>query len=40
VRDFPNGVKIQVGALDRPGDAERLVKELQDKGIPAKHYQP
>lgn len=40
VRDFPNGVKIQVGALDRPGDAERLVKELQDKGIPAKHYLP
>lgn len=40
VRDFPNGVKIQVGALDRPGDAERLVKELQDKGIAAKHYQP
>jgi len=40
VRDFPNGVKIQMGALSDPKSAERLMKELQEKGVPAKYYQP
>ncbi|HLO50321.1 MAG TPA: hypothetical protein VK211_18035 [Kamptonema sp.] len=40
VRDFPNGVKIQMGALVDPKSAERLVKELQEKGVTAKYYQP
>lgn len=40
VREFPNGVKIQMGALEDPRAAERLVKELQEKGVAAKYYQP
>ncbi|MDF0555418.1 hypothetical protein [Kamptonema sp. UHCC 0994] len=40
VREFPNGVKIQMGALDNPRSAERLVKELQEKGVAARYYQP
>ncbi|OCR01013.1 hypothetical protein BCD67_06540 [Oscillatoriales cyanobacterium USR001] len=40
VREFPNGVKIQMGALADAKSAEQLVKELQEKGITAKYYQP
>jgi hypothetical protein len=39
VREFPNGVKIQMGALLDAKSAEQLVRELKEKGISAK-YQP
>jgi len=40
IREFPNGVKIQMGALVDAKSAEQLVKELREKGITAKYYQP
>lgn len=40
IREFPNGVKIQMGALADAKSAEQLVKELREKGITAKYYQP
>ncbi|MEG4120978.1 SPOR domain-containing protein [Microcoleus sp. N9_B4] len=40
VRNFSKGVKIQMGALNDPASAERLVKELQEKGVKPQYYQP
>ncbi|MEG5001885.1 SPOR domain-containing protein [Microcoleus sp. B4-D4] len=40
VRNFSKGVKIQMGALNDAASAERLVKELQAKGVKAQYYQP
>ncbi len=40
VRNFSKGVKIQMGALNDAASAERLVKELQAKGVRAQYYQP
>lgn len=40
VRNFASGVKIQMGALGDPASAKRLMKELREKGIAAKYYQP
>lgn len=40
VRNFSKGVKIQMGALNDAASAERLVKELQAKGVKPQYYQP
>ena len=40
VRNFSKGVKIQMGALNDAASAERLVKELQAKGVKVQYYQP
>ncbi|MEG4312978.1 MULTISPECIES: hypothetical protein [unclassified Microcoleus] len=40
VRNFSKGVKIQMGALNDAASAERLVKELQEKGVKPQYYQP
>ncbi|MEG4501544.1 SPOR domain-containing protein [Microcoleus sp. F10-C6] len=40
VRNFSKGVKIQMGALNDPASAERLAKELQEKGVKPQYYQP
>jgi hypothetical protein len=40
VRNFSKGVKIQMGALNDAGSAERLAKELQAKGVKPQYYQP
>ncbi|MGB3263586.1 MAG: hypothetical protein WBA89_06475 [Microcoleus sp.] len=40
VRNFSKGVKIQMGALNDAASAERLVTELQAKGVQAQYYQP
>lgn len=40
VRKFSKGVKIQVGALNDAASAQRLVKELQAKGLKPQYYQP
>ena len=41
VRNFSKGVKmIQMGALNDAASAERLVKELQAKGVNPQYYQP
>ncbi|MEG4442005.1 hypothetical protein QUB47_17045 [Microcoleus sp. AT9_B5] len=40
VRNFSKGVKIQMGALNDAASAERLVKELQEKGVNPQYYQP
>lgn len=40
VRNFSKGVKIQMGALSDAASAERLVKELQAKGVQPQYYQP
>ncbi|MEG5163928.1 SPOR domain-containing protein [Microcoleus sp. AT3-A2] len=40
VRNFSKGVKIQMGALSDAASAERLAKELQEKGMKPQYYQP
>jgi hypothetical protein len=40
VRNFSKGVKIQMGALNDAASAERLAKELQEKGMKPQYYQP
>ncbi|HSF76921.1 MAG TPA: hypothetical protein VLA84_24220 [Microcoleus sp.] len=40
VRNFSKGVKIQMGALNDAASAERLAKELQERGVKPQYYQP
>lgn len=40
VREFPIGVKIQMGAFEEPVSAQTLVKYLQEQGMAAQVYQP
>ncbi|MCU0542843.1 MAG: SPOR domain-containing protein [Oscillatoriaceae cyanobacterium Prado104] len=40
VRNFSKGVKIQMGAVNDAASAERLVKELQAKGVRAQYDRP
>ncbi|WP_219729910.1 SPOR domain-containing protein [Sodalinema gerasimenkoae] len=39
LREFPDGVKVQVGAFDDTPSAESLVNRLQEDGISARVYQ-
>ncbi|TVR13034.1 MAG: SPOR domain-containing protein, partial [Phormidium sp. GEM2.Bin31] len=39
LREFPDGVKVQVGAFDDIPSAESLVNRLQEDGISARVYQ-
>lgn len=39
LREFPSGVKVQVGAFDDTPGAESLVNRLQEEGISAQVYQ-
>ncbi|NJK74668.1 MAG: SPOR domain-containing protein, partial [Microcoleus sp. SU_5_6] len=40
IRNFSRGVKIQMGAVNDAASAERLVKELQAKGVRAQFDRP
>jgi hypothetical protein len=40
LREFPEGVKVQVGAFDETGTAQSLVDRLTEEGISAQVYQP
>lgn len=40
LREFPDGVKVQVGAFDDTEMAQRLVNRLGEDGISAQVYQP
>jgi cell division protein FtsN len=40
LREFPEGVKVQVGAFDDTGTAQGLVDRLTEEGISAQVYQP
>ncbi len=40
LREFPDGVKVQVGAFDDTGAAQGLVNRLGEDGISAQVYQP
>lgn len=38
LREFPEGVKVQVGAFDDTASAENLVERLEDSGVSARVY--
>jgi SPOR domain len=40
VRNFDDGAKVQMGSFSDAASAEQLVRQLQQRGVPAQVYQP